>query len=165
MLGLAALVVAASGAAETPEPEPATPLSAADRRWLEEVELLLLPEEREAFIALSEPYQRHAFRERFWRVRDPHPRTGANELREAWRQRRERAEEEFSDPEDPRRDALLLAGPPARRVEAHCASLLPILDLWFYPRSERHPAVTALVFRRGGPGGWSWEGRDRKSVV
>lgn len=164
-LGLAVLVAVGGAAAQPPADEPATPLSAADRRWLEEVELLLLPEEREAFIALSEPYQRHAFREHFWRVRDPHPQTGVNELREAWRQRRERAEEEFSDPEDPRRDALLVAGPPARRIEAHCTSLLPILDLWFYPRSERHPDVTALVFRRGGPGGWSWEDRGSLSVL
>lgn len=165
VLALAVLVPAGSAASQPPANEPTTSLSAADRRWLEEVELLLLPEEREAFLALSESYQRQAFRERFWRVRDPHPRTGVNELREAWRQRRERAEEEFTDPEDPRRDVLLLAGPPARRVEARCTSLLPILDLWFYPRSERHPDLTALIFRRGGPGGWSWEDRGSLSVL
>ncbi|MGH9380061.1 MAG: VWA domain-containing protein [Thermoanaerobaculia bacterium] len=164
VLALAVLVAAAGAAMSAQEPEPALPLSPADRQWLEEIALLLLPEEREAFLALSEPYQRQAFRERFWRIRDPHPQSGINELREAWRERLEMADEELSGPDDPRRDPLLLTGPPGRRVEVHC-SALPVLDLWFYAGSERSPGPTALIFRRGGPGGWTWEERPSLSML
>src|SRR5438132_8863512 len=41
-----------------------------DRRWLDFVEPILLPEERNFFLLLTEPHQREIFREEFWKRRE-----------------------------------------------------------------------------------------------
>ena len=53
-------------------------------QWLEDVQFLITPEEREIFEALPRSYQRNTFIERFWRERDPFEDTNRNELRERW---------------------------------------------------------------------------------
>ena len=40
------------------------------RQWLEEVAVLITPEERKAFLVLEKDYQRDAFIKQFWEVRD-----------------------------------------------------------------------------------------------
>jgi len=56
--------------------------------WLkEEVALLILPEEREAFKKLTEDKQKDQFVELFWAKRDPTSGTRENEFREVWYER------------------------------------------------------------------------------
>ncbi|MDI9632191.1 MAG: hypothetical protein QM311_12110, partial [Acidobacteriota bacterium] len=45
------------------------------REWLEEVEVLITPQERETFLSLEQEHQLEAFIDRFWEVRDPYPDT------------------------------------------------------------------------------------------
>ncbi len=61
------------------------------REWLDQVDAIISPDERSAFLALDKDYQRDAFIERFWEVRDPYQGTGRNEFRERWEARVEEA--------------------------------------------------------------------------
>src|SRR4051794_135735 len=81
------------------------PSSAADRRiadlepkyrqWLTEVDLILRKEERVAFLALKEDYQRDGFIQKFWESRDPYPETPQNEFKDAWYSRLDEAQKEY----------------------------------------------------------------------
>src|SRR6202007_2242685 len=55
------------------------------RAWLEEVEVLITKEEKRAFLELQEDYQRDAFIEHFWQVRDRGAING--EFRHRWEAR------------------------------------------------------------------------------
>ena len=44
--------------------------------WLDEVRLLITKEERETFLTIAKDYQRDAFIDRFWKIRDPYPGSG-----------------------------------------------------------------------------------------
>ncbi|HEY4589951.1 MAG TPA: GWxTD domain-containing protein, partial [Thermoanaerobaculia bacterium] len=56
-------------------------LPEAYQKFLAEVEILITDEERATFLALSKDYQRDAFIQQFWTVRDDVKRTAKNELR------------------------------------------------------------------------------------
>ncbi|MEL7058944.1 MAG: VWA domain-containing protein [Acidobacteriota bacterium] len=119
------------------------------RRFLEEVEPLLTSEERAAFLTLGHSYRRDAFIRRFWRLRDPQPRTSRNELRDLWQERARRARE--LDPtltSDPAR-AVLLFGEPRSRRPISCSALRHRVELWSYPDgTDRLAGPLFLVFQR-----------------
>jgi GWxTD domain-containing protein len=102
------LAIAVTGGARAAD----DPLAERHREWLTLVEMLILDEEREAFLALDKEYQRDAFIQRFWQVRDPFPETGRNEFRDAWQSRAEAAEEEFGSLDGDRAQAMMLFGAP-----------------------------------------------------
>ena len=54
-------------AATTEDSDQSPALSAIHAEWLAEVDLLLTPEERSAFLDLSHDYRRNSFIEGFWR--------------------------------------------------------------------------------------------------
>jgi len=69
----AALVFAApapSRAAEPSDKQRVAALPEDDRKWLEFVAPIILPEEQKAFLELTEPREREAFREEFWKRRE-----------------------------------------------------------------------------------------------
>jgi Ca-activated chloride channel family protein len=124
------------------------------RAWMEMVEILLTGEERSAFLALDQDYQRDAFIQRFWTVRDTNRRTAKNEFREAWEENARTALAMFHDLRDARSRILLLNGPPVERVESKCPQILWPLEAWFYAGSERAKEPFAVVFYKkwgGGP--------------
>ncbi len=125
------------GAQDLPEPY---------RQWLEVVEPLITKAEREAFLALEKDYQRDAFIERFWQVRDPYPDTARNEFRDSWEARRVEARQLFEDLSDERFRIYLLNGPPAVRQADQCGLLLWPTEVWIYPPSDRVRDVLILVF-------------------
>jgi VWFA-related protein len=125
------------------------------RQWLEEIEPLISKSERETFFKLEKDYQRDAFIEKFWEVRDPYPDTARNEARDAWESRLAQAREEFPALTEERARMFLLNGPPAARIVAKCISLWPI-EVWAYPPSERIPEQLILIFvQRFGQGKYS----------
>lgn len=132
--------------------EPVDELSERYRRWLREVDLLIVEEERRAFLALEKDYQRDAFIERFWEARDPYPATERNELRDTWYARLEEAEEEFGNWTEDRARVLLLNGAPSLREEiSTCQLVLHPAEVWHYFRSERaRRSVKLLFYQRGG---------------
>jgi len=111
-----------------------------DRRhaeFLDAVEPILTDTERRVFRELRHAYQRDAFIQRFWAVRDPFPETPMNEFREQFDAAVEVAEERFGGVRDARFEAWLLHGKPLRTFRTTCDLLRP-LDVWHYPHS---PAV------------------------
>ncbi len=141
-------------AASQPTVEP----PAAQLAWLEEVGPLLGDEEREVFLALGRDYQREAFIERFWELRDPFPGTGRNEFRETWEARLELARSRYRRLDGDRAKTLLLAGPPRRTFTDPCPGELRPVEIWLYDRVEGLAGGFALFFVRGAggsPDGWS----------
>ncbi|MBV8200093.1 MAG: GWxTD domain-containing protein, partial [Acidobacteria bacterium] len=114
------------------------------RAWLDEVEVLITKEERRAFLDLKEDYQRDAFIERFWEVRD---RGGApGDFRRSWEARIQEARTLFGRLSDERARVYLLNGPPAARIAERCNVLLWPVEAWFYHGSERLGMDFVVVF-------------------
>jgi len=125
------------------------------RSFLAEVDILLSAEERATFLALAQDYERDAFIERFWAVREPKRRRGgAATFRDGWQGNVVTARAMFHDLADARSRILLLNGLPVERVESACPTLLVPLEVWFYPPNDRTTEMFAVVFYRkwgGGP--------------
>jgi Ca-activated chloride channel family protein len=146
---LAVLLLAAAlpaPAAAASEKELVAALPEVYQEWLAEVEPLITKEERATFLKLEKDYQRDAFIERFWQVRDPFPDTARNELRENWSTRVAEAKQLFGSLEEDRSRFYLLNGPPALRMSDTCGVLLWPTEVWIYPATERVPEVLVLVF-------------------
>jgi VWFA-related protein len=136
---------------QTPVPDD---LAQEYKDWLRSVEILLTDEEREAFLALEADYQRDAFIQRFWRVRDPDPSTARNELKERWEELSDRVAKEFEGALDDRGRMLLLNGPPTESFQASCPGRIYPVEIWYYARSWAVGHEFVLVFYRphgGGP--------------
>jgi Ca-activated chloride channel family protein len=119
------------------------------RKFLAEVEIFITDEERTAFLALAKDYQRDAFIQQFWTVRDDVKRTARNEFRERWEANLQQAKVLFGDDlRDGRARAMLLNGPPAERVESNCSLILYPLEVWFYEPTRKLREPFALVFFR-----------------
>ncbi|HEV8631536.1 MAG TPA: GWxTD domain-containing protein, partial [Thermoanaerobaculia bacterium] len=129
------------------------------RQFLDEVSVLISDEERGAFLALEEDYQRDAFIDRFWRSRDPYPETARNELKDKWQARLDEARSLFGSLEDERAHFLLLNGPPEGRVEVRCAGVIWPTEVWYYARDNRtHEELLVIFYQRFGAGAYRiWE--------
>ena len=103
--------------------------------WLQEVDLLITPREREVFQGLKTPADREAFIQRFWQVRDPYPETPRNEARERWEERLAEARTRWSDLQDDRARVFLVNGEPSEVFETRCAG--QALQVWTYQPQSR----------------------------
>lgn len=116
--------------------------------WLDDVDPLITPREREVYLALKAPADREAFVQRFWQVRDPYPETPRNEARERWEERLRDAKERWSDPKDDRRRVFLLNGEPDEVFQSRCAG--ETLQVWTYQPGFQVRYRTTLVFHVDG---------------
>jgi len=133
-----------------------------DRRhadFLDAVSAILSDTERRVFGELRHAYQRDAFVQRFWAVRDPYPETPQNEFRERFDQAVETAVERFGDARDDRFESLLLHGEPLRTFRTTC-ELLRTLEVWHYPHSPAVRGEFYLIFLRQGGGFRLWKAAD-----
>jgi Ca-activated chloride channel family protein len=143
-----AFVLVMAAAAQAADPAPG--LAPKYRDWLDEVELLISPHERQAFLGLEKDYQRDAFIRRFWDVRDPFPETPANELRDRWEQNAKIARERLGNLTEDRAHMILLNGQPKEVFPARCDVLMP-LELWTFAGSRKiHGDFTLAFVSRGG---------------
>jgi Ca-activated chloride channel family protein len=124
------------------------------RLWLQMVEPLISDTERAAFLALEKDYQRDAFIDRFWEVRDPYGDTGRNEFRDRWESRIEEVQQRYHDvsASDERPRLYLLNGAPIFTLIPRCSALVP-MEIWFYRGSDRVQHEFIVVFyQRWGAG-------------
>ncbi len=140
----------ASLAADEPPALAMPPADTAADSFLSDVAPLLSPAERDAYLALTRPYQRQAFERRFWEVRDPFPQTPRNELEERWTDRLRLARERFPTAGDERFRMTLFNGEPARKIQLRCAELLRPGEIWFFGATDKIPHGFALVFLSSG---------------
>ena len=149
--GAASTAGQAPQVAAPPASEAAPPAAeSATEGFLADVEPLISSQERDAYLALTRPYQRQAFERRFWELRDPYPETPRNELEERFRERLRLARERYPSADDQRFRMTLLNGEPSRRIPMRCAELLQPGEIWFFGATDRIPQGFALVFVSGG---------------
>ncbi|HEY2292201.1 MAG TPA: VWA domain-containing protein [Thermoanaerobaculia bacterium] len=129
-------------------------LPEAYQKFLAEVEILITDEERTAFLVLTKDYQRDAFIQQFWTVRDNVKRTAKNEFHESWEASLQQARALFgNDLRDGRTRSMLLNGPPAERVESNCSLILYPLEVWFYePNKKLREPFVLVLYRKWGAG-------------
>ena len=131
----------------------ADPLSQRMIDWLDEVGTLITAQERGLFLSLKRDYQRKAFIEAFWKVRDPYPRTTRNELKERWNARVAEVKSRFGDLNDDRARIYLTHGPPADIHEVRCAKNRSPVELWVYRGTDWvNLNIPVIFWRRGGVG-------------
>ena len=138
-----------------------------DRRhadFLDTASAILTDTERRVFGELRHEYQRDAFIQRFWSVRDPYPETPQNEFRERFERTLEMAEERFGDARGARFEALLLHGEPQRTFTTTCR-LLRTMEIWHYPHSPVVRGEFYLVFLREGGSYRLWTAADGLSAI
>ena len=124
------------------------------KAWLEEVDVLISPEEKAAFLTLDKDYQRDAFIERFWQVRDKYHLGGHSAFREQWDARVEEARTHYGNIKEDRSRILLLNGPPAAQIVSNCQLLWP-LEVWYYVNSDRVRYEFFVIFyQRWGAGNY-----------
>ena len=150
---LAGLLLALAGAAVAKKAEIPDDLPTQYKQFLERVELLITDAEREAFLTLEADYQRDAFIQRFWRIRDKNPETARNEFREQWEAMYARVAADYDGAFDARGRMLLLNGPPASIIEASCPGRLFPVEIWYYARSWAIGEEFVLIFYRPHGGG------------
>ena len=119
--------------------------------WLDEVAPLISLRERQVFLALGRDYQRDAFIERFWAVRDPFPQTPQNELRDAWEPRAKLARERYGNVTEDRARVLLIHGEPSSVFRSRCSEVVLPLEIWSYEHTQyiRHGYAVVFVQDQG----------------
>ncbi len=118
------------------------------KAFLSDVHFLITDAEREAFLEVTQDYQRRAWIERFWRFRDRYPDTPRNEFRAQWEERLRYVEREFEGPRSDRARMFLLNGEPAGRIEFRCTMVTWPLEIWIYRQSDKVGHEFFLVFHR-----------------
>ncbi|MBZ0114033.1 MAG: VWA domain-containing protein [Thermoanaerobaculia bacterium] len=143
-----ATVVGEAVPPESPSVETiASPLPPPFDDWYLAARPFLSHEETRAFLTLTQNYQREAFIERFWAVRDPYPETARNELREQFDYWSQAIPEVYGTLEDARGTMLMLHGKPSHVLPVRCAQAKPI-EIWVYNESRRLREPFFLVFRQ-----------------
>ncbi len=100
--------------------------------WLEMVDVLITEEEKAYFLEIAVDFRRDAFIERFWKERDPYPRTRLNELRRPWEERAAMARARYPTLLDARSQVLMLHGEPY----TFCFDRVKEVEVWYYEVSE-----------------------------
>jgi len=160
LLAMPALYAAPAAAQEKTAPTEAEAFAALPERhrdFLLSAEVLISPKEREIFLSLHEAYQRDAFIRRFWKVRDPYPRTEQNELQERWESHVRQAREELGETTSERALTLVFFGEPTRRLPVSCQVLREPLEVFFYDQgAEPIRQSFTVIFQGRGPRARRW---------
>ena len=132
-VALALATLSLHGSPASDEGDNATP--ALDPRyadWLEMVDQMITEEEKEYFLSIAVDFRRDAFIEKFWKVRDPDPRTHMNELRRPWEEYAAIARARYETLLDARAEVLMLKGEPYTM----CFERTREMEIWYYEISE-----------------------------
>lgn len=120
------------------------------KEFLSNVHFLISDAEREAFLKVTQDYQRRAWIERFWRIRDPYPDSARNEFRARWEERLLYVDQEFEGPRSDRARMFLFNGEPSGRIQFQCTMVTWPIEIWFYSHSDRVGHEFFLLFYRRG---------------
>jgi VWFA-related protein len=122
-------------------------LAPAYREWLEEIAVLITPQERSTFLRLDKDYARDSFIERFWESRSKLGGiVSANEFRNRWEERVAEAKRRFGSlTNDDRARIFLLNGPPSATLAASCRELVWPLEAWFYGAGSENANFEFIV--------------------
>ncbi|HEV8237921.1 MAG TPA: VWA domain-containing protein [Thermoanaerobaculia bacterium] len=136
----------AGGSTDAPSSEARDPLSAAELRWLDDVAVLITPEERRTYLGLPRTYQRAGFVEAFWKARDKTPKTPENEARSIFEAREETARKRWGSLAPDQARVYLVNGEAIGTVDTDCNGNVWPLQLWRYAYSDRSRRPFELLF-------------------
>jgi len=121
------------------------------KTWLDEVQFLISKQEELTFLHLQKDYQRDAFIDRFWKIRDTYPDTARNEFRDRWEANLQEVRAQFKTLQDDRSRIYLLNDPPQGRIVLDCTGLWKS-EVWIYTHARNLKDDIALVFYQQGLG-------------
>jgi Ca-activated chloride channel homolog len=105
------------------------------RTFIDDVELIITAEEKQAFYKIQEDVERNEFMDTFWRLRDPTAGTAYNEYEESYKQYVDDAKKDFRNLNNDQARLYLLRGPPDKIYSIDCGEgrqgLEPI-RVWSY---------------------------------
>ncbi|MEM1179877.1 MAG: VWA domain-containing protein [Acidobacteriota bacterium] len=163
MLAGLAGVAAADKDVEGDGPDPRIQAMAERHRaFLDDVEALITPVERDVFLDLTSGFRRDAFIRKFWDVRDPFPQTERNELLDRWAERAKVAREYYGSLDTEIAQTLLHFGEPTSRDIITCDLLRESVEVWaFLEGHEKIAGSFTLVWTgprlRSGVGMRLWQ--------
>ena len=149
----ALLALLAASAARTPtEAERIKALPEEERRWLTEyVAPIILPEEKKAFLELTEPYMREAFKRDFWerREQDGLQRPLGPGYRVRYADLRKLADDKYDGWTQDAGKMILRWGEPDELFSPHCAGddVFFDLEVWKYGSWARTAAGHHIFYR------------------
>ncbi len=121
----------------------AADLDGDDKKWLDEVRPIMLPDEEKAYKDLADKADREEFRKIFWARRDPDLSTPENEYRPKYEAAREKADRDFrvtgrtGSQSDCGRFFILLGEPDDTQVQVGSVSVLRrVPEIWIYFSKE-----------------------------
>lgn len=136
----------AGGSTDAPSAEARDPFTPAELRWLDDVAVLITPEERRTYLALPRSYQRAGFVEAFWKARDKNPKTADNETRSIFEARVEIARKRWGSLQPDQARVYLLNGEAVNVLKPACDDLFWPLEVWRYAYSDRSRRPFGLLF-------------------
>lgn len=142
----------AAGSTDVPAAREREAITAEELRWLDEVAVLIRPEERRAYLALPRAYQRAGFVDAFWKARDTNSKTPENEARAVFTARLETARQRWKSLTLDQARTYLVNGEPADVVKSDCSGNLWPLEIWRYAYSDRSRRPFQLLFYQPPPG-------------
>jgi len=116
------------------------------KKWLDDVSIIITDQEKKAFQQLTNDEQRQGFITNFWLVRDPTPGTPSNEFRDEYNRRFAYANEHFATQsgipgsKTDRGKMYILNGPPDEIV-SH-----PTSDVYYRPNAEGRGVTSTSPF-------------------
>ncbi|HEX8410341.1 MAG TPA: VWA domain-containing protein [Thermoanaerobaculia bacterium] len=116
------------------------------RQFLAEVEPILQPAERDAFLRLETDPQRDAFIEDFWRRRDIAAGTTGHAARADYYERLETVREKFGSIMSDRGRIFLVHGHPASITDVNCPLYFQKTQVWYYAQLPHLGREVVLLF-------------------
>jgi Ca-activated chloride channel homolog len=120
------------------------------RKFLAEVEPILLDVELNAFLALETDAQRDLYIEHFWRRRDPY---GTADYRDLYLERLGEARQRFKYLSSDRSRVYLIHGRPVGVLRSDCTNYLQPLELWQYAEVHGLGRDVTMLFYQPRTGG------------
>jgi Ca-activated chloride channel family protein len=137
------------------------------RTWLEGVDIIMTPAERDIFLQIRDDVNRDSFIEQFWRRRSTDRDGIRTNFEQTYKDRLQYARQAFGDLHSDAAKVYLLNGPPDAVIPIRCEEYLVPIQIWYYDRVESIKSKLYLVFyRRYGLKEWTlWTPIDSTNVL
>ncbi len=116
------------------------------RDFLDLVEIIITPEEREVFLEIHEDYQRDKFIDAFWKRRTIDSMGIRTDYRAVYTRRVEQAVSMFGDLHNDRAKVYVVDGPPDAVIPIDCQDIYVPLQIWYYERLDVLKSKVYLIF-------------------
>ncbi len=114
--------------------------------FLDLVQIIITPEEKEVFLEIKENYQRDKFIDSFWKRRTIDSMGIRTDFRAVYTRRVQEAVQQFQDIHNDRARMFIINGPPDAVIPIDCEDIYVPLQIWYYERLEVMKSKAYLIF-------------------